>query len=66
MKNDITIPLVKEENLIAALNRRERYSAARDIQAAEFNMAIAKRIAKNEEEHESDQVVDPDPEPSSL
>jgi len=66
MKEEITIPLVKEENLIAAVNRRERYSLKRDVQAEEFNRAIAKRIIKDEEKQERDQEIDADPESSSV
>jgi hypothetical protein len=71
MKDEITIPLVKEENLIAAVNRREKYSLKRDVQAEEFNRAIAKRISKDterkeqEQEHELDLEVDTESEPSS-
>ena len=69
MKDEITIPLVKEENLIAAVNRREKYSLKRDVQAEEFNRAISKRISKDsekkEQEHELDLEVDTDSEPSS-
>ena len=73
MKDEITIPLVKEENLIAAVNRREKYSLKRDVQAEEFNRAIAKRISKDterkeqeqEHEHELDLEVDTESEPSS-
>jgi hypothetical protein len=66
MKEEITIPLVKEENLIAAVNRREKYSLKRDVQAEEFNRAIAKRITKDEEKQERDQEIDVDPESSSV
>jgi hypothetical protein len=69
MKDEITIPLVKEENLIAAVNRREKYSLKRDVQAEEFNRAISKRISKDserkEQEHELDLEIDTDSEPSS-
>ena len=66
MKEEITIPLVKEENLIAAVNRREKYSLKRDVQAEEFNRAIAKRITKDEEKQERDQEIDADPESATL
>jgi hypothetical protein len=56
MKNDMTVPLVKEEDVVAALKRRERYSLSRDIQAAEFNSAIAKRLAKDAEKEENAQA----------
>jgi|WetSurMetagenome_2_1015567.scaffolds.fasta_scaffold40797_6 hypothetical protein len=68
MKDEITIPLVKEENLIAAVNRREKYSLKRDVQAEEFNRAISKRISKDsekkEQEHELDLEVDTESESS--
>ncbi|MGD0341525.1 MAG: hypothetical protein ABSA76_07450 [Bacteroidales bacterium] len=64
MKNEIIIPLVKEENLIAATNRREKYSLTRDLQAEENNRAIAKRVAKDEEKQVPDLGIDADPEPS--
>jgi hypothetical protein len=54
MKNEITIPLVREENLVAAGKRRERYSLSRDIQAEEFNSAIAKRLEKDALKQESE------------
>jgi hypothetical protein len=44
MKKDIVIPLPKEEDKVAASKRRESYAATRDLQAQEFNQAIAKRI----------------------
>ena len=66
MKDEITIPLIKEENLIAAVNRREKYSLKRDVQAEEFNRAIAKRITKDEEKQERDQEIDADPESATL
>jgi hypothetical protein len=65
MKNEIIIPLVKEENLVAAINRREKYSINRDLQAEEFNRAISKRISKNEEKQQSDQGIDAESEPST-
>jgi len=43
MKNDI-IPIPKEENLEALKKRRENYALVRDLQALEYNEAIAKRI----------------------
>ncbi|MGD0582620.1 MAG: hypothetical protein ABR974_06700 [Bacteroidales bacterium] len=51
MKNDIVIPLPKEEDKAAASKRRENYAAKRDLLAIEFNEAIAKRLvseAKNQ------------------
>jgi hypothetical protein len=50
MKNNIVIPVPREEDKVAATKRRESYAATRDQQALEFNDAIAKRIlmdAKN-------------------
>jgi formylmethanofuran dehydrogenase subunit E len=50
MKNNLVIPVPKEEDKVAATKRRETYAATRDLQAIEFNDAIAKRIimdAKN-------------------
>ena len=62
MKDEIIIPLVKEENLKAAVNRREKYSIKRDVQAAEFNTAIANRLAKDAEKleinHDDDASLD--------
>ena len=62
IRDRIIIPLVKEENLIAAVNRREKYSIKRDVQAAEFNTAIANRLAKDavkqESNHDDDTPLD--------
>ena len=48
MKDEITIPDhfpdLKEEGFIAATKRRDKYSLTRDIQALEFNGAIASRL----------------------
>jgi len=44
MKNEIEIPILKEEDFVAATMRRDKYSAIRDIQALEFNSAIATRL----------------------
>jgi len=52
MKDEITIPLLKEEDLITAAERRRKYSLARDLKAAEYNEAIASRLAKDKEEQE--------------
>lgn len=56
MKNKITIPDhfpdLKEEDLIAAAKRREKYALARDLQAKENNEAIAHRLAKDKEKQE--------------
>jgi hypothetical protein len=56
MKNKITIPDhfpdLKEEDLIAAAKRREKYALARDLQAKENNEAIAHRLEKDKEKQE--------------
>lgn len=44
MKNDIIIPIPKEEDFVAANKRRDKYALARDLQALEFNVAIATRL----------------------
>jgi formamidopyrimidine-DNA glycosylase len=44
MKDEITIPVLKEEDLITAAERRRKYSISRDLQAMEFNGAIASRL----------------------
>lgn len=48
MKDEITIPdhfpSLKEEGFIAATKRRDTYSLVRDLQALEFNGAIASRL----------------------
>lgn len=44
MKNEIDIPIQKEEDLVAATIRRDNYSRVRDLQAMEFNTAIASRL----------------------
>jgi len=44
MKNEIEIPIQKEEDFVAANLRRDKYSQTRDIQAQEFNTAIASRL----------------------
>jgi predicted Zn-ribbon and HTH transcriptional regulator len=44
MKNIISIPVPREEDIVAANRRRESYAATRDLQALEFNEAIAKRM----------------------
>ena len=49
MKEEIIIPVLKEEDFVAATKRRDNYSLTRDIQNQEFNSAIASRlIAENE------------------
>jgi formylmethanofuran dehydrogenase subunit E len=44
MKNEIAVPLPRQEDLIAANKRREKYALTRDAQALAFNEAIAKRL----------------------
>ena len=44
MKKEIEIPVIREENLVAANMRREKYSITRDVQAREFNEAIVARL----------------------
>lgn len=44
MKNEIIIPLPKEEDFVAANKRRDKYALTRDIQAQELNVAIAARL----------------------
>lgn len=44
MKNEIEIPVIREENLVAANMRREKYSITRDVKAREFNEAIMARL----------------------
>jgi Zn finger protein HypA/HybF involved in hydrogenase expression len=48
MKNEIDIPIQREEDLVAANVRRDNYSKIRDLQAKEFNAAIADRLLSNE------------------
>jgi predicted Zn-ribbon and HTH transcriptional regulator len=44
MKDEIEIPIQKEEDMVAANLRRDTYSKTRDQQALEFNTAIASRL----------------------
>ena len=44
MKDEIDIPIQKEEDFVAANIRRDNYSQIRDLQALEFNTAIASRL----------------------
>jgi hypothetical protein len=44
MKKEIVIPILKDEDVAAANKRRENYAYTRDLQAMEFNDAIAKRL----------------------
>jgi len=47
MKEEITIPVLKVEDLISATERSGKYSLIRDLQAKEFNEAIATRLAQD-------------------
>jgi hypothetical protein len=44
MKNEIIIPVLKEEDFVAANKRRDTYALTRDLQASESNTAIAARL----------------------
>ena len=44
MKDETEIPIQKEEDMVAANLRRDNYSPTRDLQAQEFNSAIAGRL----------------------
>lgn len=51
MRDEITIPVLKEEDFVAANKRRDTYALKRDVQAQEFNSAITARLvadAKNQ------------------
>jgi hypothetical protein len=56
MKNEITVPdhfpVSKEEDVKAAVKRREEYALVRDLQAKEDNEAIERRMAKDKEKPE--------------
>ena len=54
MRDEIIIPVQKDEDLIAAAKRSEKYSQKRDIQAMEFNEAIAHRLAKEKEKEQQE------------
>ena len=51
MKDEITIPILKEEDFVAANKRRDKYALSRDLQALEFNGAIAARLLANDTIH---------------
>jgi predicted Zn-ribbon and HTH transcriptional regulator len=51
MKDEIFIPVLKEEDFVAANLRRDKYSLLRDKQALEFNVAIATRLLAKEVNH---------------
>ena len=44
MKNEIFIPLLKNEDFVSANERRNTYATKRDLQALEFNGAILTRL----------------------
>jgi hypothetical protein len=44
MKDELDIPIQKQEDFVAANLRRDKYSQIRDLQALEFNTAIASRL----------------------
>ena len=46
MKNEIIIPLPKEEDFVAANKRRDKYAIPRDLQAQELNVAMAARLCQ--------------------
>jgi hypothetical protein len=48
MKDEIVIPIPKEEDFVAANMRRDNYAIKRDLQAMEFNSAIASRMKSME------------------
>ena len=54
MKDEITIPVLKLEDAVSAAKRREKYSLVRDIQAREYNEAIANRLEKEKEKEKQE------------
>jgi hypothetical protein len=44
VKNNLIIPVPKQEDLDALKKRRENYAAKRDVQATENNQAISQRL----------------------
>jgi hypothetical protein len=56
MKSELTIPDhfpdLKEEDVKAAIKRREEYSISRDLLAKKDNEAIARRLEKDPEKQE--------------
>jgi late competence protein required for DNA uptake (superfamily II DNA/RNA helicase) len=44
MKKDITVPLLKVEDFVAANLRRDEYALKRDLQNTKYNEAITARI----------------------
>jgi hypothetical protein len=51
MKDEVIIPLLKEEDFVAANKRRDTYALTRDLQAREFNEAIVTRLLANGTNH---------------
>ncbi len=45
MRDELSIPLPRQEDTVAANMRRDKYSLTRDVQAMEFNSAIVTRMA---------------------
>ena len=58
MKDELTIPVPKVEDLISAADRSVEYSRRRDLLAKDFNEAIFSRLAKEIENPESIQSED--------
>jgi hypothetical protein len=58
MKNNEEIPdflpVSKEEDIKAAVKRRENYALLRDLQAQEDNEAIVRRLARTKESDSED------------
>jgi hypothetical protein len=48
MKDELNVPLLREEDFVAANLRRDNYSLKRDLQAQEFNDAIVSRMVANQ------------------
>jgi hypothetical protein len=48
MKDEIIVPILKEEDFVAANKRRDTYALKRDIQAQESNLAIVTRMLAQE------------------
>lgn len=44
MKKEISVPLLKVEDFVAANLRRDNYALKRDLQNSEFNEAIVTRL----------------------
>jgi Zn finger protein HypA/HybF involved in hydrogenase expression len=48
MKDEIIVPVLKEEDFVAANKRRDTYALTRDLQAQESNLAIVTRMLAEE------------------